>query len=306
MWLHIKLPEDILRNTDAWVPLQRLTDLWCGLSVRDWSVSPGNSQMCSQGCKPLPSLEIWFHWFPTGSAEKKPLANAGDACSILYCSCLGNPMDRGDWRAAVHEATRSRTPLSNKATQHIFHSQGEAVVPQGEVPAFKVMSSVWEFFVLFCFFNLSPFPLNLMFWKSPSTKQTPFKTILFVFLFLNQSNHIQLSAGLPDQLTIGVATLSWHELQKSPEQSSHSHTFHGQICDFLWTFRNVENNSLVSSCFVGGARSESSDCMMRECFRMAVWGAFRGRRNSCLLPLQQSSSQFCSLIICIIFCLPFP
>ena len=66
-------------------------------------------------------------------------------------------MDRGDWRAAVHEATRSQTPLSNKATQHIFHSQGEAVVPQGEVPAFKVMSSVWEFFVLFCFFQFIPF-----------------------------------------------------------------------------------------------------------------------------------------------------
>ena len=56
------------------------------------------------------------------------------------------------------------------------------------------------------------------------------RMFLFVFLFLNQSNHVQLSAGLPDQheLTIGVATLSWRELQKSPEQSSHSHTFHGK------------------------------------------------------------------------------
>ena len=47
---------------------------------------------------------------------KNPPANAGDAGSIpgsgrspeegngnpLQCSCLGNPMDRGAWRATVH------------------------------------------------------------------------------------------------------------------------------------------------------------------------------------------------------------
>ena len=28
-------------------------------------------------------------------------------------SCLGNPMDRGTWRATVHEVTKSQTQLSN-------------------------------------------------------------------------------------------------------------------------------------------------------------------------------------------------
>ena len=51
---------------------------------------------------------------------KNPPANAGDSCSIpesrrspgegngnsLQYSCLGNPMDRGDWRAAVYGVTK--------------------------------------------------------------------------------------------------------------------------------------------------------------------------------------------------------
>ena len=59
--------------------------------------------------------------FPGGSAVKNPPANTGDAGSILgsgrsfwgrhdnllQCSCLGNPMDRGPWRAAVHRVTEA-------------------------------------------------------------------------------------------------------------------------------------------------------------------------------------------------------
>ena len=54
--------------------------------------------------------------FPGGSVVKNPPANAGDKGSIsglgrspggvngnpLQCACLGNPMDRGAWQAAVH------------------------------------------------------------------------------------------------------------------------------------------------------------------------------------------------------------
>ena len=54
-------------------------------------------------------------------------ANTGDVGSVsrwgktpgegndspLQCSCLGNPMDRGAWCAAVHEVTKSWTRLSN-------------------------------------------------------------------------------------------------------------------------------------------------------------------------------------------------
>ena len=53
--------------------------------------------------------------FPGGSAVKNLSANAGDAVfipglesfpgggngNLLQCSCLGNPVERGPWRAAV-------------------------------------------------------------------------------------------------------------------------------------------------------------------------------------------------------------
>ena len=58
---------------------------------------------------------------------KNPPANVGDVSSVpglgrypgegngnpLHYSCLGNPMDRGIWWAAVHGVTKSRTGLSN-------------------------------------------------------------------------------------------------------------------------------------------------------------------------------------------------
>ena len=67
---------------------------------------------------------------PGGSAVKNPLAmqkDIGDAVSIsgfgrspeggngktLQYSCLGNPMDRGAWRATVHVVAKSWTQLSD-------------------------------------------------------------------------------------------------------------------------------------------------------------------------------------------------
>ena len=61
--------------------------------------------------------------FPGGSVVKNPAANAGDAGWIpelgrspgggngnpLQYSCLGNAMDRGAWRAAVHAVAQSQT-----------------------------------------------------------------------------------------------------------------------------------------------------------------------------------------------------
>ena len=58
--------------------------------------------------------------FPGDSVSKESACNAGDPGSILglgrsprggngnpsLYSCLGNPMDRGDWRATVHEVAR--------------------------------------------------------------------------------------------------------------------------------------------------------------------------------------------------------
>ena len=57
---------------------------------------------------------------PVGSVIKNPPANAGEAGSVpglgrspgegnsnpLQYSCLGNPMDRGAWRATVHRVTK--------------------------------------------------------------------------------------------------------------------------------------------------------------------------------------------------------
>ena len=70
-------------------------------------------------------------WAPWCSATKNPPANAGDTASIpgsgrspregngnpLQYSCLGNPMDRGAWRAAVHGVIKSRTQLSKQQQQ---------------------------------------------------------------------------------------------------------------------------------------------------------------------------------------------
>ena len=60
--------------------------------------------------------------FPSGSVVKIPPVNAGDSGSIPGWErppgeengyplqyCLGNPMDRGAWRAPVHGVTESDT-----------------------------------------------------------------------------------------------------------------------------------------------------------------------------------------------------
>ena len=68
-------------------------------------------------------LSLDFLGFPSGSDGKKFACNTGDPGSIpglgsspgegngnpLQCSCLGNPMDGGAWRATVHGVTKSQT-----------------------------------------------------------------------------------------------------------------------------------------------------------------------------------------------------
>ena len=65
--------------------------------------------------------------FPGGSDGKESSCSARDPGSIpglgrspgegngkpLQYSCLGNPMDRGAWRATGHGVTKSRTRLSD-------------------------------------------------------------------------------------------------------------------------------------------------------------------------------------------------
>ena len=70
--------------------------------------------------------------FSGGSMVKNPSANTGEAGSIpvlgrspgegngspLQYSYLGNPMDRGAWRATVHVITQIQTRQSNLACTH--------------------------------------------------------------------------------------------------------------------------------------------------------------------------------------------
>ena len=65
--------------------------------------------------------------FPSSLAGKESTCNAGDLGLIprlgrspggghgnpSQYSCLENPMDRGAWRAIIHEVAKSRTRLNN-------------------------------------------------------------------------------------------------------------------------------------------------------------------------------------------------
>ena len=77
--------------------------------------------------------------FPGGSAAKNPPANAGDLSSVsgsgrspgeengnlLQYSCLGNPMDRGVWRATVHGVTKESD--TTEATKQQQQNLGEGL-----------------------------------------------------------------------------------------------------------------------------------------------------------------------------------
>ena len=79
--------------------------------------------------------------FPGGTVAKNPPANAGDLGSIpgsgrslgkgngnpLPNSCLGNPMDRGAWRATVHKVTKESdmTQWLNTNTRGVSLDWGE-------------------------------------------------------------------------------------------------------------------------------------------------------------------------------------
>ena len=97
----------------------------------------GNPHSC---CCKWQNFILFYGWavfialgFPSGSVVKNPPANGEDVDltlgsrispgegngNPLQYSCLGNPMDRGTWRAAVHGVTKSQTQLSDQTT--VFH-----------------------------------------------------------------------------------------------------------------------------------------------------------------------------------------
>ena len=73
------------------------------------------------------TLSLSFGSFPGGSDSKESACNAGDPGLIpglrrspgegkgypFQYSCLENSMDRGAWRATVHEVEKSQTQLSD-------------------------------------------------------------------------------------------------------------------------------------------------------------------------------------------------
>ena len=81
--------------------------------------------------------------FLGGSDGKASAYNAGDLGSIpgsgrspgegngnpLQYSCLENPMDGGDWLAAVHGVTKSRTQLSDFIFEHKPITKGHQTPP---------------------------------------------------------------------------------------------------------------------------------------------------------------------------------
>ena len=86
------------------------------------SFSLGNNNVAKQALKKKKRI-----CFPDGSVDKESTCNAGYQSSIpglgrfpgegnsnpLQHSCLGNPMDRGAWRATVHGVMKSWEWLSD-------------------------------------------------------------------------------------------------------------------------------------------------------------------------------------------------
>ena len=83
-----------------------------------------------------PSCTFYLALSTDGLVVKNPPVNAGDPGLTassgrspgegngypLQYSCLGNPMDRNVWRAAIHGVTMNQTPPSNWSTTNMFYS----------------------------------------------------------------------------------------------------------------------------------------------------------------------------------------
>ena len=101
-----------MKNIDKSYHLRLAALLWEAVKLRSWVSGTGG--------------------FPDDSVVKNPPANAGDADSIpesgrspgegngnpLQYSCLGNPMDRGVWQAAVHGIRKESDMTEHAHTQH--------------------------------------------------------------------------------------------------------------------------------------------------------------------------------------------
>ena len=94
--------------------------------------------------------------FPGGTVVKNLPANAGDLDSIpgsgrspeegngnpLQYSCLGNPTDRGTWRATVHGVVKESDMTEHARQQHFFpQTCSETNSPQRSFPGGPVVTN---------------------------------------------------------------------------------------------------------------------------------------------------------------------
>ena len=56
----------------------------------------------------------------------------------LQCSCLENPMDRGEWKAGVHGVAKSWTGLSNFTFTFHFHALEKEMATHSSVLAWGI------------------------------------------------------------------------------------------------------------------------------------------------------------------------
>ena len=59
----------------------------------------------------------------------------GDGNPLQYC-CLENPMDRGAWRAAVHDVSKIWTQLSTQASKQAVYIVDKLVFSQRRILVF--------------------------------------------------------------------------------------------------------------------------------------------------------------------------
>ena len=73
-----------------------------------YSIAKSCLTLCNPMVKNLPANAGDTGLIP--GSERSPREGNGNP---FQYSCLKNPMDRGAWRATVHEITKSQTQLSN-------------------------------------------------------------------------------------------------------------------------------------------------------------------------------------------------
>ena len=79
----------------------------------------------------LPGCNVCFKG-PSSLLAEKAMAPP------LQYSCLENPMDRGAWKAAVHEVAEGWTPLSDFTFTFHFHALEKEMATHSSVPAWRI------------------------------------------------------------------------------------------------------------------------------------------------------------------------